>query len=350
VVLALPVVAGLLFHGGLSTVVAQGIQERWWLVALLVLGFGTTTAWSAVASTLVTERWVPWAVGGAVGLSGFVIGFNLPTMLAVLVEFVAIGTFARNARVEALQRLKFSVWKAMSFGITTSITLLLLAVSAFSYHGFTRPGADQRLKGALIQTAVSALNPVLPKVLPNYRPEATVDELIRSTLPSGQSVLDNAQQNAGELSRQAIEEELQNRGIDPGSVDLNRFVAQSRASQEELARRIDAQVKQLSAELVSSTRTELSKALGVELAGEETGEAAIRAALTARYDNALAPVAPFLPLALAGSMFLTLVIFTPLFMYLTWFLGAALFWILRAFHVVVPETHPATVQTFRLRT
>ncbi|MBI4090129.1 MAG: hypothetical protein HY421_01885 [Candidatus Kerfeldbacteria bacterium] len=350
VVLATPLAAALLFHLGLATVVDNGVQERWWLIALLVIGLTATIAWSAVACTLVTERWVPWAVGAAVGLSGLVIGLHVPTLLAGLIEFAAVGTFGRNARTEALQRIKFSVWKAMSFGITTSITLLLLAVAVFSYYGFTRPGADQRLKGALIDTAVIALNPALPKVLPNYRPEATVDELIRSTLPSGQSVLDNAQQNAGELSRQAVETELQNRGIDPGTVDLDRFVAQSRASQEELIRQIDGQVQHLSNELVVSTRTELSKALGIELQGDETGQDAVRAALTARYDHTLAPVAPFLPLVLAGSLFLTLAIFTPLFMYLTWFLGTALFWVLRAFHVVVAEQHAATVQTFRLRT
>ncbi|MBI4426699.1 MAG: hypothetical protein HY567_03915 [Candidatus Kerfeldbacteria bacterium] len=348
-VLALPVVAALLFHLGLATIVVQGIQERWWLMALLVLGFSITLAWSAVASTLVVDRWVPWAVGGAVAATSLVVGFNPPTLLALLIEFIAIGTFARNARIEALNRLKFSVWKAMSFGITTSITLLLLAVSAFSYHGFTRPGADERLKGALIDAAVTALNPVLPKVVSNYRPDATVDELIRSTLPSGQSILETAQQNAGELSRPAVEQALQNRGIDPRLVDLNRFVAQSQASQEELARQIDAQVQKLSDELVVTTRTELSKALGVELRADQRGDEAIRAALTVRYDHALAPMASLLPFIFAGSLFFTLVIFTPVYLYLTWFLGAALFWILRAFHLVLPEEHQATVQTFHLR-
>lgn len=348
-VLALPVVAAVLFHLGLAVVVTQGIEERWWFIALLVIGFGVILAWSAVASTLVVDRWVPWGIGGVVALSGLVIGVNLPTLIAALIEFIAIASFTRNARTEALNRLTFSVWKAMSFGITTSITLLLLAVSAFSYHGFTRPGADVRLKDALIQTAVTALNPILPRVLPNYRPEATVDELIRSSLPSGQSIIDKVEGNAGGLSRQALEEELRNRGIDPRSVDLDRFVAKSRESQDELAHEIDAQVQRLSGELVVTSRTELSKALGIDLKGTEKGDDAIRAALTARYDNALAPIAPFLPLILAGSLFLTLVIFTPFFMYLTWFLGAALFWILRAFRVVLPEEHQATVHTFRLR-
>jgi hypothetical protein len=348
-VLALPVAAALLFHLGLAAIVVQGIQDRWWMVALLILGLVITLAWSAVASALVVDPWTPWALGGAVAVTSLVIGLNPPTLLASLIEFIAIGAFARNARFEALNRLRFSIWKTMSFGISTSITLLLLAVAAFSYHGFTRPGADARLKRALIDTAVTALNPVLPKVLPNYRPEATIDELIRSTLPSGRSILESAELNAGQLSRQAIEQELQNRGIDPGSVDLNRFIAQSRASQDELARQIDSQVQRLSDELVVTTRTELAKALGVELRGDERGQDAIRAALTARYDYALAPLASFLPLILAGSLFLTLVIFTPLYMYLTWLLGAALFWILRAFQVVQPEEHQATVQTFRLR-
>ncbi|MBI4093220.1 MAG: hypothetical protein HY420_04825 [Candidatus Kerfeldbacteria bacterium] len=347
--LALPAVSGGLFHLGLGAVVGHGIQDRWWLVAMLVIGFCATISWAAMAGTFVLARWVPWAVGAAVAVSGFIIGQTLPVWLGVLIEMVAVASFARNARIESTMRIRFSIWKTMTFGITTTITLMLAAVALYTFYGFTRPGADDRIKQLLVGAAVPALNATLPRVLPDYRPDATIDELIRSGLPSGRSIIDNIQFNQGDVTKRAVEEELKNRDLDLGPVDLNKIFTQNRVNTDELAKLIDEQVQKLGNEFVAATRTELSKVLGVELTGSERAEDALRTVLNDRYDQTIGKFKSFMPFIFAGSLFFTLALFSLLYMYLAWFLGLATYWLLRAFHLIVIDEHAVTTHWFRIR-
>jgi len=99
--------------------------------------------------------------------------------IAALLLWVGCVLWQFNVRSDAKSRISFSAVKIIGAGLGGAITFVLIAVS-FTYYGHLvqEENGSNRFMNDIIGISVSSVNRLLPKYIPDYQPEMTLDEFI----------------------------------------------------------------------------------------------------------------------------------------------------------------------------
>lgn len=348
-VLSLPALVALLLHLSLASLVFQGIHERWWLLAVVVLSFCSLLALAGIVGATTRGRTILFTLPIAVAATSLLLGIHWSVLLGFFVEWLALWLLLFNVRREADARLRLSMVKVLAFGMTISLVLILIAITLFTYRGFVQAVENGQLQRSVVDAAIAAVNRVLPSVYKQYSPDITVDDLIGNQLPSPRSVLDeyrSASQKSLDQSEYA--QRLRDAGIDAERIDLDKVRILSQGEYEKLLSEIDTQFDAAKAEALRSAREELSSAVGVAIQGDARVEDALRVILDERIgrftSQRLSVVAPVLSL----SLFLTLIIFTGVYTWLVWGIASGAFWVLCVTGIVSQYEETTTVVRYRV--
>jgi len=336
VVLGLPIAASAGFHASIGYVLRWGITEHWWAAALGVVLFSLVIASAGLAAAVTRTRQPLWIVPFGVAISSPLAGFAWQTAVGGGLEVAALVTLMINVRHEESGRVRFSVVKILTYGMTLVIALMLLGVAFFSYAGFSRGATTGKLQDALVEGTVKTLNGSLPVFLKGYAPAMTVDEFIGLQLPDIQAIVSDLSASGFTADDRAkFEQQLLGQGIDPKSADLDRLFAARPDERQVLVAEINRQLSETTQAAISTARDRIAESFGVTLQGSERVDDAFRKILHERISRLTRPNEHLVPPLLAISLFLTLELFTFVYIWLIWLMGLILFFLYRNFNLVL---------------
>ncbi len=310
-VLAVDAVA---FHALYAYILAHGLTGHWAIAAVAVIAFSGIFAVSALIAVLTDTKWTGYALAGIVALSSLIVGFSLSVLIGSALEFLAIMLFVRTVQSEGMNRIRISLPHVMGYSSAIGITLGLLAVSSMAYQTLDQSVASGTFQTRVVDLGVSGFNRTAPVAIKGYRPSMTVDELIRTQLPTPSDLvrgLDLAKVPAA--TRSELERRLADEGIDPSKIDMDLVMRNTQLQQQLLVDQVSARYDELSADVIAATRERLSDAVGVVLDGNERVDDALRDVLSSRVQHFTIPQLRYVPLILTVTIFLTLILFNWLF-------------------------------------
>ncbi|MFH1207525.1 MAG: hypothetical protein V1668_02875 [Patescibacteria group bacterium] len=259
---------GLDFHFGAKSAVA---------VVSTLLAFCLMFVFFALVNVMVRNFWAALMIVAASGFTLF--GFfrvNIWTLLGALVVMFGWIYWRRQVRLESKNQLKFSPQRAAAAGLSTTITILLLAVS-LCYYSFLVQRTDSEAEFAerIIDGGARAVQNILDMY---YRDKF-----------SAHMPLDTFIANVGNLTAEKAD-------IKTGQVELDRVITRG--------------VDQAEAEAVAIARDEFLDTFKIQATGDEEMQSVVRKLVRHNTDRYLGEYMKFIPGLLALSIFFLLKIFT----------------------------------------
>ncbi len=349
IVLCLPLLAGVVFHAALGSLVSRGIDERWWLMAVALLAWCAMLALTGLVGAVTRQRFILYVLPLALSLTGWLIGLDWTVFSGMVVEALALFLLILNSQREAKSRVKFSVVKILTFGMTVSLALMLASIALFSYQGFVKGAASGRLQTAVVEGAVASLNKTLPLAFKDYRPTMTVDELILSQVPTPMDLLNEFQNQPPPPERwPEIEQKLRAIGVETDQASWQQIQSLPRAEYQKFIREVSQQIEQAQTEVLKSAHQQVGQAVGVPISGQAAVQDALRQVVNQRLDRLIDAYSHFVAPVLSVSLFLTLAIFIAIYTWLIWGIAAASFWLLHLLGLIERREEQATVATYRI--
>lgn len=349
IVLCLPLLAGIVFHVSLGALVAGGIDERWWLIAVGLLAWCTLLALTGLVGAVTRQRWIVYVLPLSIALTGLLTGRHWTAFIGLTIEALALGLLMVNSRREAQSRVKFSPVKILSFGMTVSLAMMMASIALFSYQGFVKGAASGRLQSAVVDGAVASLNKTLPLAFKDYRPTMTVDELILSQVPTPNDLLQEFMNEPPPPERWLeIERRLRDIGVQTNEASWQQIQSLPRAEYRKFIGQLSRQIDQAQSEVLKSANEQVSQAVGVAISGNQPVQDALRQVVSQRLDRLIDAYSRFVAPVLSVSLFLTLAIFTAVYTWLIWGIAAASFWLLHLLGLIERQEEQTTVVTYRI--
>lgn len=334
-VFAVPLAAAASLHLALGYILDHGLPGNWWVVGFGVTMFALTLAAVGLAAAVTRGPLCQWLLPLGVGGTAIFAGLAWQVGVGGVVEAAAMLMLILHVRHEEAGRIRFSVVKLLTYGLTLTITLMLLAVALFAYAGFSRNDSADSLQQSIIDSTLRALNTSLPLAVKNYVPEMTVDELIGQQLPDTTELVQGLRRGAFTQSeREEFETKLRADGIDPSAVDLDRLFSAKPEQREALFREIDIKIDETKRAAIDAARERIADSFKISISGNERVDAAMRKIVTQYVERFTRPNQRLVPPLLAVSLFLTLALFAGVYTWLTWLAGITLFAIYRKSKIV----------------
>lgn len=298
------------FHASYAAILSRGLTGHFLTAAIAVIAFSGIFALAALIAVVSDARWASYASGGIVALSSLIVGLTLPNLLGLVLEFVALALFVRTVQSECRNRIRISLPHVMAYSSSLGITLALLAVSLMAYRALNQSVASGAFQSRIIDMSVTGFNRTAPLVIKSYSPSMTVDDLIRTQLPTPSELVRGLDLGGiPAATKDELAKRLADEGIDPAKINLDLILQNSKLQEQELVGQVAAKFDELSEEVVDATRGRLSESVGVTLDGGSRVDDALRSVLAARIQRFTVPQLRYVPLILAVTIFLTLALF-----------------------------------------
>jgi len=230
-------------------------------------------------------------------------------------------------------RLSVQPMLSLPRGITFVIFSVLMAISLLYYQQL-RGGhtSTEELSAKFIDQTVTLSERILPIVYKEYKVGMTVDELIGAQIPTADSILKDVKFEAFTNQNQqqaALQQKLTDLGLDPSVVTVDVKQGEAQVKQQ-----IDAKLQEFRQQTIDQARSELSKRLGIPLAGTDTVHAALTRVVGKQFDTYVKRYVVFVPVLLALSLFFILRFFTSLLQAVVVWFGWLYLRLCRAFKVI----------------
>lgn len=310
-VLAIDAIA---FHAFYAYILSHGLTGNLAVAAMAVIAFSGMYAVTALTAVLTDTRWAAYALAGIVAPTALIVGWSPPVLIGVVLEFLAIVLFVRAVQSESMNRIRISLPRVMAYSSAIGITLGLMAISSMAYHTLDQSVSSGVFQSRVVDMGVSGFNRTVPLVIKEYQPSMTVDELIRTQLPTPSDLISGLDLGTVPVTtRSELERRLADAGIDPSKINMDLVMQNSKFQQQQLADQVSAKYDELSGDVIDATRERLSDSIGVALSGNEHVDDAIRDVLNVRIRRFTLPQLRYVPLILTITIFLTLILFTWVF-------------------------------------
>ncbi len=305
---------GAVFHVACAFLITHGVYGYWWVAGVAVILFGMLYGLCAFAGVVVPGKAPFYVMAVAIAASIFVAGLTWPMLCGFVFECLGFGVFMFAIKHEAANRIKLSLAHVMAYRSTFGIVLGVAAVSCMFYGAVNANVSSGKFQDSIASAGVVVFNEAAKVSFEAYEPSMTVDELIRQQIPTPSDLVSDIDLASVPASTERdLERRLEDAGIDPALIDLNAVLSNRTQQEQALTAQVDRKFKDLSQDIVDASRQQLSDSIGVLLDGSARVEDAVRDVLRQRIGRFSVPQLRFVPLVLAATFFLTLMLFSWLY-------------------------------------
>jgi hypothetical protein len=266
--------------------------------------------------------------------------FSWWILVAMLVSMACIWVGLMTTTHDVVSRVAVRPWATLAAGssamVLGTITSLALIVGnqVFSVQQSPEQRVDRLINGSAV-----AIEQVLLKQLPGVTASMTINQAIRSQLPTAESLLENIgiTETLSPQQESQLTKEVQNAfGITQGF--------QAGQTKAQLVKELDAVIFQYENQSIDEIRKQISDRVGISLRGTETVHQALREAIAFRVQSPALRYASFFGIAAAAAAWLLLRIFSPFFAWAAVLAGAFWFWFLRFIRRIGVNTRVEEIQ------
>ena len=335
-------------HLAFAFLLVHGLPGNWWVAAVAVILFSSLYGLCALGGVVVTERRLLYLMIGSITASICVMGFSWPALCGFVAEFFGFAVFTFAVQREAANRIRLSLAHVMAYTSTIGIALGLVAVSCIFYGVMNANVSSGKFQESIVSAGVTVFNDAARVAIRSYTPSMTVDDLIRQQLPTPTDLVRDINLSAVPASTVSdLTQRLSDAGIDPERIDLNAVISNRTLQEQALTAQVDQKFQELSQDIVAASRQQVADSIGMPLTGSERVEDAVHDLLAQRIARFTLPQLRFVPLILAATFFLTLLLFNWLFVLLA--ILCARFLLFIGVHANVIVTVEVTVKATRYR-